>query len=251
MLSARILNTACLDRRCNIDTVPDLTDLWRNQISSINRSPLASEFAPLITDPMPTMPGQNRMYIPRYGIWNPLKAFQMSNARHLSKRVESVPEQICRERQQTARGLALRRPFHDFTEVFKAVNVTEPYVLLRRDYQYDVRNITRTEAPADRELNVLQETPPSPFQLEPIYRSCRLSAIRLTTAASYANGNLTDHQALRGYGMADRGHRFAKLFPIIYQVGYTIRGIEEVASGAHTSGQKENAQSGAPHSWTG
>ena len=68
MLSARILNTACLDRRCNIDTVPDLTDLWRNQISSINRSPLASEFAPLTTDPMPTMPGQNRMYIPRYGI---------------------------------------------------------------------------------------------------------------------------------------------------------------------------------------
>jgi len=182
---------------------------------------------------------------------DPLKAFQMSNARNLSKRVESVPEQICRERQQTARGLALRRPFHDFTEVFKAVNVTEPYVLLRRDYQYDVRNITRTEAPADRELNVLQETPPSPFRLEPIYRNRRLSAIRLTAAASYANGNLTDHQALRGHGMADRGHRFAKLFPIVYQVGYTIRGIEEVASGAHTSGQKENAQSGAPHSWTG
>ena len=198
MLSARILNTACLDSRCNIDTVPDLTDLWRNQISSINRSPLASEFAPLITDPMPTMPGQNRMYIPRYGIWNPLKAFQMSNARHLSKRVESVPEQICRERQQAARGLALRRPFHD---------------LLRRDYQYDVRNITRTEAPADRELNVLQEAPPSPFRLEPIYRNCRLSAIRLTAAASYANGNLTDHQAPRGYGMADRGHRFAKTLP--------------------------------------
>ncbi len=68
MLSARILNTACLDRRCNIDTVPDLTDLWRNQISSTNRSPLASEFGPLITDPMPTMLGQNRMHIPRYGI---------------------------------------------------------------------------------------------------------------------------------------------------------------------------------------
>ena len=116
-----------------------------------------------------------------------------------------MQEQFCRERQQTARGLVYARPFHDFTEVFKAVNDTEPYVLLRRDYQYDVRNITRAEASADSELNVLQETPPSPFRLEPIYRNCRLSAIRLNAARSHANGNLTDHQALRGYGMEDRG----------------------------------------------
>ena len=219
MLSARILNTACLDLRCNIDTVPDLTDLWRNQISSFQVSievrwrPNSPRLLRIRCRPCPVRTG---CIYPGmvYGIrLKHSKCRMPAIYRNGSNRCRS--SSVASGSRRPAAFL-YARPFHDFAEVFKAVNDTEPYVLLRRDYQYDVRNITRTEASADRELNVLQETPPSPFRLEPFYRNYRLSAIRLTAATSYANGNLTDHQALRRNGMEDRGHRVAKTLSDLY-----------------------------------
>ena len=97
----------------------------------------------------------------------------------------------------------MRRPFHNFTVVLKTVNVAEPDVCLRCGYEYNVRNVAGAQAATDRELDVLEETPLSPFRLEPLDGHGRLSPIGLSAAAADANRNLADHQALCGHRMHD------------------------------------------------
>ena len=116
-------------------------------------------------------------------------------------------EEILGERQHPARGFALRRPFHNFAVVLETINVAEPHVLFRRGDQDNVRNITGAQTAADGELDVLEKTPPAPLRFEPLYGDRRLAPLGLSAATADANGNLADHEALGGYGMAHRVRR--------------------------------------------
>ena len=137
----------------------------------------------------------------------------------LPKRVEPVAKKFFRQRTHPPRSFASDRPSHDFPVILKAVKIAEPYVLLCRRDQHDVRNVARAQTAADSELDVFEEAKAPPFRLEPVHGYCRLSPIGLSATAPDANGNLADHHALRSHGMADTGHLVAKPFWIIYHGG--------------------------------
>jgi hypothetical protein len=158
-----------------------------------------------------------------------------SDRSNLPKRVESVPQQLFGERQHPARGLALYRPFHDFAVILERSMLPSHIFSSAVAIQYNVRNITGPETAAHCELNVLQQTPPSPLGLEPFHLHGRLASLGLPAATADANRNLADHQALCDYGMAYRAQGLFKLLEIIYHEGYTIKAMEEVAPGSHTS----------------
>ncbi len=128
----------------------------------------------------------------------------------LPKWVEPVAEKFFRQGKHPPRSFAPDRPFHNFPVILKAVKIAEPYVLLRRCDQRDVRNVAGAQTAADCELNVFEEDQPPPFRLKPLHGHCRLSPIGLSATAPDANRDLADHHALCSHGMADTGHRAAK-----------------------------------------
>ena len=121
-----------------------------------------------------------------------------------------MAKKFFRQRKHPPRSFASDRPSHNLLVILKAVKIAEPYVLLRRRNQHDVRNVAGAQTAADCELDVFEEAKAPPFRLEPVRGYCRLSPIGLSATAPDANGDLADHHALRSHGMADTGHRAAK-----------------------------------------
>jgi len=99
--------------------------------------------------------------------------------------------------QQFARVPGSRRPVNQIPVLLEFRNLPKPLRAVPvRDGDH-VGKITRSQAAANTQLNALQQTPGTPFFLEPLDRNGRSTVFCVSTAASLAHRKMSDDKPFR------------------------------------------------------
>jgi hypothetical protein len=110
--------------------------------------------------------------------------------------MQGVFLKIARERQQYTRVFGPTGPIHESAVLIEVRDSPEPLCSTFVRNRDDVRQVTRTQATADRELDALEKTPSPPLSLKPIHRNWRSAVSGISTTTSLANGQMSDNNPL-------------------------------------------------------
>lgn len=103
---------------------------------------------------------------------------------------------LFRKRKQLAGVSGSAGPINDGLVLRELRNFPEPLCSTRVRNRDDVRDVARSQTPADRKLHSFQQASGAPLFLEPVHGN-RWSAVgRVPAAASLANGHVPDDQTL-------------------------------------------------------
>ena len=115
----------------------------------------------------------------------------------LAKRMKRVSLKFFWKGEQFARVPGSSRPVNEIPVLLELCNLPKPLCpLLVRD-SHHVRKVARSQAPADRQLNPLQQPSGAPLSFQPVHRNRRATVFGVSTAASLANREMPDNEPLR------------------------------------------------------
>lgn len=104
--------------------------------------------------------------------------------------------ELPRQRKQSISKLRLLCPIGKHLVLFFLADLSQPHCAPRAGNQDDVWNIARSQAPADRQMNPLQQSPVLPLLLQPRHWHFGVSLVCLPTATAIADTDLAEHEAL-------------------------------------------------------